>query len=183
ESTTRLPSVPNRSAACSGVAADKPMAMPRSCRNPRSVGSIPRQSSLTTVAPRARACSANASKRVDFPIPPIPWTETTCGPPSRTLSTPSSSADRPINASLARWAKRSPMRRIILFARCQSLHVLGSEWFPANSQIAALHLLDHDPGDLPHVLPFDTDHGVGQFFHHLPLLRVRKDAFNEFDIN
>src|SRR5262245_57727398 len=99
------------------------------------------------------------------------------------LSNTSSSADRPIKASLARWANKSPMRRIILLTCCQGLHVLSREWRPANSPIAALHLLDHDPGDLPHVLPFNTDHGVGQLSHNLSLLRIREHTFDDFDVN
>ncbi len=70
-----------------------------------------------------------------------------------------------------------------LFTCCQGLHILGREWCPANPQIAALHLLNHDPRDFTHVLPFDTDHGVGQFFNHLPLLRIGENALDEFDIN
>src|SRR6266404_124682 len=158
------------------------MAMQSSCRNPRLVGSIRRQSSRTTVAPRVRACSANASRSVDFPIPAIPWMKTTWGPLSSMLSNTSNSADRPINASLARWANRSPIRRVILFACCQGQHILGREWCPADPPVAALHFLNYDPSDLSHVLPFDTDHGVGQLFHHLLLLRVREHTFNDFDV-
>src|SRR5262245_60269406 len=70
-----------------------------------------------------------------------------------------------------------------LFTCRQGLDVLGRERLPANPQTAALYLLNHDPSDFTHVLSFDTDHGVGQLFNHLPLLRIGEHALNEFDIN
>ena len=84
-STTRSPSPARRSAASSALVGAPPTAFASRSRKPRSVGSIDRQSIMTTVSPRLRASRANASRSVDLPTPAIPCTKTTSGPPSSSV--------------------------------------------------------------------------------------------------
>ena len=49
----------------------------------------------------------------------------------------------------------------------QITHVLRREGLAADPPIAAVHLLDRDPGDGAHGLALDLDHGVGQLLDHL----------------
>jgi hypothetical protein len=72
------------------------------------------------------------------------------------------------------------LSRLFTCACHHGLRILGRERPPANSQIAALHFLNHDPSGFTHDLPFDTDYDVGQLFNQLPLLRIRERALKEF---
>src|SRR5262245_20839212 len=72
------------------------MASPSAARNPRSVGSIARQSSTSTSAPRARASFANARSSAVLPTPAMPCTNTTGAPGS---SSSARSRSRPISAA------------------------------------------------------------------------------------
>src|SRR5258708_28594298 len=69
---TFAPTRPSRAAISSAEPGAPPIAMASSVSKPASVGSIPRQSNRTTVAPSARALWANAPRSRDFPIPAIP---------------------------------------------------------------------------------------------------------------
>src|SRR3954470_15197772 len=48
---------------------------------------------------------------------------------------------------------------------------------------AAGELLHPHPGNAPHGLALDRDHGVGDLLDHLSLLIRREDALNELDID
>ena len=76
-------------------------ASPSAVRNPRSVGSNVRPSSVTTVAPRARASAAAARSSVDLPTPAIPCTNATIGV-SRSTRSSSAARSRPRPTSATR---------------------------------------------------------------------------------
>src|SRR5207248_8287813 len=61
----------------------------------------------------------------------------------------------------------------------KSLDVLGAERLAAYAPVAAFHLFDEDPGDVPHVLSLDRDHRVGEALDDLSLLLGGEDVFDQ----
>src|SRR5215469_15632733 len=65
----------------------------------------------------------------------------------------------------------------------ESLHVLGGQRVTADRPIAAVHLFQHAPGHLAHVLTLDRHHRIGELLHNLPALRAGENTLNHLDIN
>src|SRR3954447_15298015 len=59
---------------------------------------------------------------------------------------------------------------------------LRGQTLAADAPVAALDLVDDDPGHAAHVLTFDLDHGVGDLLDHRALLIVVEDAFNDLHV-
>src|SRR3954462_6673253 len=60
---------------------------------------------------------------------------------------------------------------------------LGRERLAAQAPVAALDLVDDDPGHAAHVLALDLNHGVGQALDHRTLLLVVENALDHLHID
>src|SRR3954452_18063587 len=68
-------------------------------------------------------------------------------------------------------------RRLLL----ERLDVAGGGPVAVDAPVAALDLLDDDPGDRAQRLTLDVYHRVGEPGDHLALLEIGEDAFDELD--
>ena len=150
---TRSPRLPIRAAASSAVARRPPVVPSSAARKPRSVGSIDRQSRWSTVVPRARASTANASTSVDLPMPAIPWTKTTRGPPSpsswRRTAISSSRPTSPIACSSMSWRTVRVIARVCASCqhRCPSSAVAARRFAHPNRHVGSWLRTDTRPSD------------------------------------
>src|ERR1700754_3240097 len=69
------------------------------------------------------------------------------------------------------------------FTGSESLDIRGAERFAPYCPISALELVDTDPGDRPHVLTLDLNHGFSDFCDQLLLLGRCEHVFDDIDRN
>src|SRR5690349_3198970 len=65
----------------------------------------------------------------------------------------------------------------------ERLDVSGVERVSADTPVPAGNLLDDHPGDRPHVLAFDLDHGIGHLAHDVLLLRRGEHSLDNLHID
>src|SRR5258706_299509 len=85
-----------------------------------------------------------------------------------------------------RTPDRGPCRGLALadgLADGQGPDVRGAQRVAGDAPVAALPLLDDNPGDRAHVLAFDLHHGVGQPTHHVLLLLGGEDPLDDLDVD
>src|SRR4051812_6037053 len=98
------------------------------------------------------------------------------------MRTPSTSANPLRWGATAREAE-STVSASSTSARRELQHGVGRERLTADAPVAALDLLDDDPGHPAHVLALDLDHGVGQLLDHRILLRVVEDTLDHLHVH
>ncbi len=81
------------------------------------------------------------------------------------------------NALAGRYPRGRLVRRALhdYFVRLpcrEPLDILGSQSLSTDPPIAAVHLVDHDPGDLTHVFTLDRDHCAESLYGVVRLGRV-----------
>jgi hypothetical protein len=69
------------------------------------------------------------------------------------------------------------------FARSERLDIRRAKRFTAYCPIAALELVDANPGNRPHILALHLDHGLSDFRNQLLLLRRREYVFDHINRN
>ena len=86
-----------------------------------------------------------------------------------------------------RWSGRRRLAREVAPSRglsaSQGMHVGGCQRLAADSPVAAVHLLDHAPGDPAHALAFDRDHRVGQLADDLALLFLAEYVLDDTNLD
>src|SRR5437016_14622582 len=68
-------------------------------------------------------------------------------------------------------------------AGSERAHGLGGQQVSADPPVSTLDLVDHAPGDLPHVLPLDGDHGVREPLDNVVLLVFGEDSLDECHVD